>query len=378
MHVCNVISAPFPPWDGIGQYTYGFCTKLIERGHKVTIITRGSWNKTQLETVDGIEVIKVPFVPIYPFHIHLHGIFVNKVFKSLESQIDIVHIHTPLSPLIKTSLPIITTIHSPMLTDGNYVKARSIYSLFSKISARFVSYPLELKLIEASDTVTTVSKSIAKELQEYHLDPNEVKIIYNGVDEKLFYPKQKKSGDNKHITYVGRMDREKGVFDLVESGKYICNERPDVYFTLVGKGRDLDKLKQKTRKMGLEDRFKFLGQVDRNRLVEIYQDADVFVFPSYHEGLPTVILEAMSCGLPVIATDVRGNRDLISAGENGILVPPRSPGKIAETITTLIEDEKLKEKLGKNARKTIEDKYTWDAVTNRILECYELLDKNQP
>ncbi|MCK4820291.1 glycosyltransferase family 4 protein, partial [bacterium] len=141
---------------------------------------------------------------------------------------------------------------------------------------------------------------------------------------------------------------------------------------------DLDKLKQKTRKMGLEDRFKFLGQVDKNRLVEIYQDADIFVFPSYHEGLPAVVLEAMSCGLPVIATDVRGNRDLISAGENGILVPPRSPGKIAEAITTLIEDEKLKEKLGKNARKTIEDKYTWDAVTNRILECYELLDKNQP
>ena len=377
MHICNVISVPFPPWEGIGYYLYGFCTKLIERGHKVTIITRGSWNKTQRENLGGIEVIRAPFIPLYPFYLYIHGIFLNKVVKSLESHVDIIHIHTPLPPLVRTSLPVVTTIHSPILSDIKYSTINSIYSLFSKISARFVSYPLELKLIEASDAVTTVSKSVAKELQEYRLDPNEVKIIYNGVDEKLFYPKQKKSENVKHIVYVGRMDREKGVFDLVESGKYICNERPDVSFIFVGKGRDLDRLKQKTKKMGLEDRFKFLGQVEKNRLVEIYQDADIFVFPSYHEGLPAVVLEAMSCGLPVIATDVRGNQDLISAGENGILVPPRSPSEIAKAITTLIEDEKLKEKLGKNARKTIEDKYTWDAVTNRILECYELLDKNQ-
>jgi glycosyltransferase involved in cell wall biosynthesis len=81
----------------------------------------------------------------------------------------------------------------------------------------------------------------------------------------------------------------------------------------------------------------------------------------------------MSCGLPIIATDVRGNRDLMSNGENGILVPPRSPRKIAEAITILIEDEKLRKRLGKNARETIEDRYTWNAVSNKFLKCYESL-----
>ncbi len=105
----------------------------------------------------------------------------------------------------------------------------------------------------------------------------------------------------------------------------------------------------------------------------MYQNATLFVFPSYHEGLPGVVLEAMSCGLPIIATDVRGNRDLISTGENGILVPPRSPRKIAEAITTVIDDETLRKKLGKNARETIEDGYTWDEVSNKFLKCYESL-----
>jgi glycosyltransferase involved in cell wall biosynthesis len=374
MHVCNVISEPFPPREGIGHYVYGLSTRLIEKGHKVTIITRGYRNKTQREVIDGIEVIRPPFIPFYPFYIHLHGIFVKKVFKSLESQVDIVHVHTPLPPLIKTSLPIITTVHSPMLTNNRYVKVSSIYSLFSKISARFVSYPLELKHIQASDIVMTVSKSIAQELGEYHLNPDEVIVVGNGIDEKFFFPKQKRSrNDNKYIMFAGRMDREKGLFDLVDCGRYICSERSDIFFIFAGSGRDLNKLRQKTRKAGLQDRFIFLGQVDKDQLVKLYQNTTLFVLPSYHEGLPTALLEAMSCGLPVLATDVRGNRDIISAGENGILVPPRAPRKMAEATSMLLEDEKLRKILSKNARKTIERNYTWDVVSNKILRCYDSL-----
>jgi len=374
MHICHVISVPFPPVEGIGRYVHGLSTKQIEKGHNVAIITRGSWNKIEREVIDGMNVIRVPFIPIYPFYIYLHGIFVNKIFKSLESQIDIVHIHTPLPPPVKTSLPTITTVHSPMLTDNRYMKIRSIYSFFSKISARFVSYPLELKLVQSSDLVTTVSKSIAQELKEYHLNPDEVNVLYNGVDEKFFSPKQRRSDDSKkYIMFVGRIDREKGLFDLLECGRYICSERPDVFFVVVGKGRDLDKLRQKTRKAEVQGRFIFLGQVDKDELVKLYQNATLFVLPSYHEGLPGVLLEAMSCGLPVIATDVRGNRDIISDGENGILVPPKAPKKMAEAISMLLKNERIGKNLSKNARKTIEKNYTLDAISSNFLKCYESL-----
>lgn len=374
MKICMVISTPFPPKEGIGYYTYNLSKKLIEKGHKVVVITRGSWYKTQREVFDGIEVIRAPFIPLYPFYLRVHGIFVNKVFKSLESQIDIVHIHSPLPPLIKTSLPVMITVHTPMLTDYRHVKVRSIFSIFSKISARFVSYPLELKLIHSSDVVTAVSKSVAQELKEYCLNPDAVTVVDNGVDEKFFYPKKEKSENGKkYAMFVGRMDREKGLFDLVECGRYVCNERSDVFFIVAGNGRDLDKLRHKTKRIGIQNRFIFLGQVDKDVLVKLYQNATLFVFPSYHEGLPGVVLEAMSCGLPIIATDVRGNRDLISTGENGILVPSRSPRKIADAITTLIDDETLRKKLGKNARETIEDRYTWNAVSDKFLKCYESL-----
>lgn len=374
MKICMVISTPFPPKEGIGYYTYNLSQKLIEKGHDVVVITRGSWNNIERQVYNDIEVIRVPFIPFYPFYIYVHGTFVNKLFKSLESQIDIVHIHTPLPPLIKTSLPIITTVHTPMLTDNQYIQVSSIYSLFSKISARFVSYPLELKLIKASDIVTTVSYTIAREMKEYGLNPSDISVMYNGVDEKFFYPTQKTSKENsKYIMYAGRIDREKGLFDLVECGRYVCNEMNNVYFILAGNGRDLSKLKQKTKKIGLQNKFKFLGQVDKNQLVKLYQNASIFVLPSYHEGLPGVILEAMSCGLPVITTDVRGNRDLISNGKNGIIVSSRAPKKLADEIIKILNDDKMQNTLGLNARKTIEENYTWDIISSKFLGYYKSL-----
>jgi len=371
MKICMLISTPFPPQEGIGYHTYNLSKKLIEKGHKVVVITRGSLRKTQKTVFDGIEVIKAPYIPLYPFYIRLHGIFVNKIFKKIESEIDIVHIHSPLPPLIKTKKPIITTIHTPMLTDYRQVKIKSVISLLSKISARFVSYPQEKKLIRASNIVTTVSSSVAKELEKYNLNPKDVVVAGNGVDEKFFSHKKRKIENiSKYIMFVGRIDREKGIFDLVKSAKIICKSRSDVFFTIAGSGRDLKKLKSETKKAGISNRFILLGQVKKEQLVKLYQNASIFVLPSYHEGLPGVLLEAMSCGLPIVATNVRGNRDLITNGKNGIIVPPCNPKKLSEAISTLLDDKNLGESYGLHARKTIEQKYTWNKVSNKLLRCY--------
>ena len=376
MHICYIMSAAYPPEEGIGNYVHNLSKNFIEKGHKVTIITRGSWNKTQREVIDGIEVIKVQFIPLYPFYIHLHGIFVNKIFRSLESRIDIVHIHSPLSPIIDTSLPIITTVHTPMLVDFDYVEITSIYSTFSKILARLISYPLELKLLQTSDMVSTVSGTIAKELKRCYQNTNKIVVIGNGVDENFFVPAQNSiENGNKYILYAGRIDREKGIFDLIECGKYLCNQSLDISFLLAGKGRDLDTMKKKVKKLGLQDKFIFLGQVGKDQLVRLYKQSTIFAFPSYHEGIPTVVLEAMACGLPIIATNVRGNRDLILSGKNGILVPPHSPKELADAISMLLNDNEMRIELGKNARKTIEEKFTLDIIFANVLQCYESLIK---
>lgn len=370
MHICYITSAPFPPKEGIGNYIYYLSRKLAEKGHKITIMTRGSWNKTQRETTDGIEVIKVQFVPLYPLYIHLHGIFVNEIFRSLEPEIDIVHVHTPLTPFIKTSLPLITTVHTPMLTDTRSIEVNNLRSMIEILMGRFVSFPIELKLLKRADLITTVANSIVQELKEYYLDTNGVTVVGNGVDEKVFAPKKDQTSD-RYVLFTGRLAYRKGLFDLIECGKYICGKYPDVNFIIVGNGMLRDKLEAKVKKSDLENRFEFKGYVSKTELVKLYQNATIYVLPSRYEGMPTVLLEAMSCGLPVVATAVSGNLDVIENGKNGLLVPPKSPQEMANAVSILLEDSSRRRNLGIAARRTIEEKFTWDLISARILQCYE-------
>jgi glycosyltransferase involved in cell wall biosynthesis len=199
--------------------------------------------------------------------------------------------------------------------------------------------------------------------------------VGNGVDEKIFTPIINKTQE-RYILYTGRLSHRKGLFDLIECGKYICKKYPDVSFVIPGKGILLNKLKTQVEKIGLKDRFRFLGFVDRRKLIQLYQNAAVYVMPSHYEGLPTVLLEAMSCGLPVVATSVSGNLDVLSSGENGILIPPKSPEKMADAISLLLDNESLRKKVGSNARKTIEEHYSWEVITNKFLKCYQSLFRN--
>lgn len=370
LNICIVISTPFPPEEGIGNHVYNVSKKLIERGHDVTIVTRGSLNGTQRGYLDGIEVFKVPFIPFYPFHVHIHGIFVDRLIRSLESSFDLVHMHTPLPPIIDTSLPKVLTVHTPMITDTSFIEVVDFWSLGAKIMGRSVSYLLELKMMKNSNIITTVSNSVAQELNKHYcLDLEEIVVIGNGVDEKTFTPPQQRS-EEEYILYVGRLSYRKGLSELMECAKYVCQDYPEVCFVLAGKGPLEGMLRKRVTNMELQDRIKFLGYVKASKLVKLYQNALTCVIPSHYEGLSTVLLEAMSCGLPVVTTV---SPEVVEDGENGILVPPKSPRKMAEAISVLLDDKGFRKLLGENARKAIEEKYTWDVVTDRIESCYKLI-----
>lgn len=374
-----VMSTPFPPEEGIGNYVYNLSKKLIEKGHKVTVITRSPSMRAQADTIEAIDVFRAPFIPCYPFHVHVHGIFVNKQFRSLESNFDIVHIHTPLSPIIKTSLPIITTMHTSIIRDIDFIEVKGLRYFLSKMMLRSTGYPLTLKLLRRSDKITAVSNGVAQELSGYGLNPNDVEAIWNGVDENVFVPTQNKNGD-RYILCTGRLSARKGLFDLVECGKYVCDKYPDVQFVITGKGELLNKLKARVNDLGLKDKFIFTGFVGRENLIKLYRNATIFVLPSHYEGLPTTIIEAMACGLPVVATDISGNVDVIENGKNGILIPPKSPQKMAGAISILLEAEALRKKMGENARETIKKRFTWDIISDHILKCYTqiLRDTGKP
>ena len=176
--------------------------------------------------------------------------------------------------------------------------------------------------------------------------------------------------------YTGGLHTRKGLFDFVKCAQIVCKERSDVKFVICGRGAFLNRVQQYVQEMGLQKNVTLLGFVPKATLLKTYQNATLQVVPSHYEGLPTVLLEAMSCGLPVVATDIGGNNEVISSEVNGLLIPPKCPNEMAKAVLRLLDNPELRERLGNAARKTIENRYTWDKIADRIVSCYENLLQN--
>jgi glycosyltransferase involved in cell wall biosynthesis len=369
-----MIAQEFPPSPGgIGSYVYCLSKKLLERGYTITVITRGSAGKTVRESVDGIDVFKVSFFPFYPFHIKLHGLFVGSLLNWLEPSLTLVHLHTPLPPPIKTSLPVMTTVHTPMKVDARFHEVLDPVSLAERLQSMFLYPPIESKLFGLSEKITTVSWSVAKELGEYGVDTRGITVVGNGVDEETFIPTRNKEDREKYVLYTGILRARKGLFDLVECARYVCDANLNVRFVICGTGPFLRTLEKKVRRLGLDKKVVFLGYVQKEMLIQLYQNATLHVTPSHYEGLPTVVLEAMACGLPEVATKVGGNSEIIINDVNGYLVPPRSPREMADVILRLLADSALRERIGRAARETIVNRFSWDKIADNVQRCYDSL-----
>ena len=371
-----MITSEFPPYSGgVGYYVYNLSKRLIKKKNIVTVITRkrNSHQKLQ-EFIEGICIQRVPFYPVYPFHASLLTHLINRNLKLLEKKFDIVHVHSPMPLPIATSLPIITTVHTPMRIDSRYHEIFDFKSLFEKVQSSLVYPPMESTLFASSKKVTSVSRMVAFELQEYGLDISKIIVVKNGVDSYTFMPCIKKDTSQEYILFTGVLRARKGLFDLIQCADYVCKIKPNTKFMICGRGPFRKKMEMQVKKMGLEKQVIFLGFVARNELIRIFQNATLQVIPSHYEGMPNTLLEGMSCGLPIVATDIGGNNEVIVSGVNGLLVPKKSPQIMAEAILKLLNNSDLRKRIGQEARTTIEKYYTWEKIADNILEVYKNLD----
>lgn len=369
-----MITPEFPSINkigGIANYVYNLSINLQHRGHDITVLTRGSLNKTTLKLIDGIKVFCITMPKLYPFHVNIHGFFMRSLFRSIESNFDLVHLHSPIIPHIKTKLPVISTVHTLYKVDTAYSMNvdKNITSLLDRLQS-IVLYGIELKTLNNSALLTTVSDSVAKNLINYGVNNKDIKILGNGVDDSYYRPIETEKS-YAYILYVGRIALRKGLDTLLNCAKIVVEKYPSIIFNVVGTGPLLDTMIRKAYSMGLQNNVSFLGYVSKEKLQKLYKNATIQILPSDYEGLPTVLLEAMSSGLPVIATAVGGNPEVISSGINGFLVEPRDYQGISASIFELLENRTLRDKIKKSARKTIEENYTWNIITEKYLKYYE-------
>jgi glycosyltransferase involved in cell wall biosynthesis len=191
-------------------------------------------------------------------------------------------------------------------------------------------------------------------------------LMYNGVNTTFFVPPVSTGLRQKTVLAVGRLVEEQKRFsDLLQAMQSL----PDFNLTLVGSGPDETRLRRLATDMGLSERVCFTGFVsDRKELRRLYQECGVFVSTSSWEAVALVLLEAMSCAAPVVATSIPSFEDLLTDGEDGLLVPVGAPGEVAQAILAAYEDQ---EQLGASARHTVESRYSSGILYRRLSNLIE-------
>lgn len=233
--------------------------------------------------------------------------------------------------------------------------------------------------LRAAKKVVTVCRPFALALEQIGVRPERILVQHNSV--KTFLPASDESivqlrgrlgihEGTKVILCVGRLSREKAQGDLIEAAAIMCKNTPrrDTRFVLAGDGPDNQLLKDMARSLLVADRVIFAGQVAE--LSPYYSMADLVVLPSHSEGSPNVLLEAMSAGLPIIATAVGGVPEIVEHGKQAFLVEKRNPPALARSIERVLDDPGLCTQLSVAARQSI-SAYSPEAYRDSILSLYQ-------
>lgn len=201
-------------------------------------------------------------------------------------------------------------------------------------------------------------------INTYNVDPDKVVVIPNFVDTDIFKPRASTEKEYD-IVFVGRTGKEKNLKSLLEAVTMLQNKRPNLRLLLVG-GCASD---ANLRRIAMVNRLNvaFQGNTENELLPEVLNKGNLFILPSLYEGHPKVLLEAMSCGLPCIGTDVEGIRELIKHGETGYLCKTDAQS-IANAIEVVLSDEVLRRKIGQNARRYIIENFALEKILNMELD----------
>jgi len=295
---------------------------------------------------------------------------------------DIVHTHTPVAAFIArlaarmAGTPyIVNTVHGFYFHENMSSIPRKIFVALERFAGRVTG----LTFCESDEDLETA-------VRERICPADRIIAIGNGANLKKFDLSLLDTARNSVrdelglardadvVGIVGRIVERKGFVEFVRSMPRVLEAKPDTRFLIVGDAlpSDNDSVKDEIKRLvdslRIKDKVVFAGL--RLDIAEVLSAMDVFVLPSYWEGMPGVVLEAMAMARPVVTTRVRGCREVTVDGETGILVPPRDVEALADAIIRLLSDKELAHRMGRAGRKRVEERFDRDKIVRKQLDAF--------
>ena len=301
-----------------------------------------------------------------------------------QHQYDLVHVHTPVASVLgrvaaklASAKSIIYTAHGFYFHDNMSANQYRFYHSVERVSA----WLTDLILTQSREDLITAEKTGL-------CAPQKLRYLGNGVDIERFcrsklipqHQQQLRRSLNLPenafpiIGMTGRITEEKGYLELIEALAKLRSQFPNIHLLVIGgqlsSERDVfqSQLGQLIQQQNLDSCVTFTGF--RSDIPELLGLVDVFTLPSYREGLPRSILEAMAMQLPVVSNDIRGCREAVVDGQTGFIVPPRNSEKLADALANLLADTSMREHFGKAGRQRVEAEYDERFVFERLATAY--------
>lgn len=390
VRLAGAFPSPKKVRHGLGPTLYHLSKEQVELGLNVHVICKRASHERKHEEIDDIHVHRVP--PPYNFSALYELIKLERHIKP-----DIVHSHA-------TSCPSYALLGRPLHRRrvGHVIHVhatrKSVMAAYEELAPQLAETTLGLRfqmgvlresiVWKRADALIAVSEALAKDLVNlYGIPPERVHVVYNGVDTEVFHRLEtrdrllKKLGlepGSRLILYLGGFRPVKGPMYLIKALRQIYERFRNVKVLFVGnpkhpsEGRYVKPMINLIKSLRISKAVHMVNNIPHHQMPEYFSAADALVVPSLYDSFPKVILEAMACKNPVIASAVGGVTELIRDSETGILVNAGNPDELAEAIIKVLSDTGLREKMSLKARKLVEQ-FTWKNAAKRILEVYEKL-----
>jgi len=370
-----VFAAFYHPYrGGYVESLHGLLRRLAAAGQEIIVLTCNTHQRPSKEIIDGIEVLRTScwnpawLAKSYPIP---KPSVLGGLRRLGKKEFDLVSTQTRFYPTTWLGflfakwhgLPIIHTERGAF----HPVTGNQLVNYVGKVIDRSLGWAI----CRFSDKVVGVSQAACRFAR--HLGARKSLLIYNGVDVD-FWAKDGQ-GESKEngltIAFVGRLVHGKGVQDLLLALVLLRSRLPAVQFkslklAVVGDGPHKSYLMNLCDELRIKESVVFFGEMGREGVKTVLQQADIFVNPSYSEGLPRSVLEAAAVGLPVVATNVGGTVDILGGGA-GILVPPGSVEQLSSELLTLISNKEIRRRLSLTAARNLRSRFDWNLITKQYL-----------
>lgn len=369
----------YPSIGGAQTHTLRLSQKLKARGIDVMVVTRHHKGLARYEEIGGIPTYRVGNESSSKAAAALS--FITGALRVLHAQrqrYHVLHCHQMISPMTIGLL-------ARHITDAALVVNPHRSGPIGDMGILTLRRPITGRLRIAAvrrwcDAFVCISQSIKDELAKAGMRPERLWDIVNGVDinhftaveaeERTALRQSMNLPGGPLVIFTGRLVREKGVDVLINAWPQVQQQVPDAHLIIVGEGDKRAELEAQVQRLNLNARVLFLGGCDD--VTSYLQTADVFVLPSYAEGLPVALLEAMACGLPCVATAVGGTLQLIEDGVTGRAVAVGDPAALASGLVEALTMPDARN-WGAQAHQLIAESYSLDAVAEKYITMYETI-----